>query len=408
MLIAVPAEVHPGESRVAVSPETVKKLKALGHDIIVQKTAGAAASFTDAAFEEGGASLANSAADTYKKADIVLKVRGPSAEELKLMRKDAILIGMLSPYGNDLIDSYSKQGLTCFAMEWIPRISRAQAMDVLSSQANIGGYKAVLLAANHYQQFFPMLMTAAGTVRAAKVLILGAGVAGLQAIATAKRMGAVVEAFDVRPAAREQVESLGGKFVEVPSEETESAETAGGYAKEMSEDYKRKQGELVAKHAAKSDVVITTALIPGRPAPVLITEDMVKSMRAGAVIVDMAVEAGGNCPLSEQDKVVEKHNVTIIGYGNLPGMVAADASSLYARNILQFLELLLDKESGKPNINMEDEVIAGALLCTGGNIVHPQLKGTGGESVTLAPWQLPMRPRTPASTLSCLDSRCSC
>jgi len=265
-------------------------------------------------------------------------------------------------------------------MEWIPRISRAQAMDVLSSQANIGGYKAVLLAANHYQQFFPMLMTAAGTVRAAKVLVMGAGVAGLQAIATAKRMGAVVEAFDVRPAAREQVESLGAKFVEVPSEETESAETAGGYAKEMSEDYKRKQGELVAEHAAKSDVIITTALIPGRPAPVLISEDIVKSMRAGSVIVDMAVEAGGNCPLSQKDEVVVKHDVTLIGYSNLPAMVAADASSLYARNIFNFLELLLDEESGQPNINVEDEVIAGALLCTDGKIVHPQLKDSGGAA----------------------------
>jgi len=380
MLIAVPAEVHANESRVAATPETVKKLKNLGHDILIQKGAGTAASITDAAFEESGATLAANAADTYKKADIVLKVRGVNPDELKLMRKDALQIGMLSPYETDTIAAYAKHGLSCFAMEWIPRISRAQAMDVLSSQANIGGYKAVLLAANHYQQFFPMLMTAAGTVRAAKVLVMGAGVAGLQAIATAKRMGAVVEAFDVRPAAREQVESLGAKFVEVPSEETESAETAGGYAKEMSEDYKRKQGELVAEHAAKSDVIITTALIPGRPAPVLISEDIVKSMRAGSVIVDMAVEAGGNCPLSQKDEVVVKHDVTLIGYSNLPAMVAADASSLYARNIFNFLELLLDEESGQPNINVEDEVIAGALLCTSGKIVHPQLTDSGGAA----------------------------
>ncbi|MDX8410397.1 MAG: Re/Si-specific NAD(P)(+) transhydrogenase subunit alpha [Mariprofundaceae bacterium] len=380
MLIAVPAEVHANESRVAATPETVKKLINLGHDILIQKGAGAAASITDAAFEESGARLAANAKDAYKKADIVLKVRGATAAEMKLMRKDAVQIGMLSPYDADTIAAYAKRGLSCFAMEWIPRISRAQAMDVLSSQANIGGYKAALLAANHYPQFFPMLMTAAGTVRAAKVLVMGAGVAGLQAIATAKRMGAVVEAFDVRPAAREQVESLGAKFVEVPSEETESAETAGGYAKEMSEDYKRKQSELVAKHAAKSDVIITTALIPGRPAPVLISEGIVKNMRAGSVIVDMAVEAGGNCPLSQKDEVVVKHDVTIIGHSNLPGMVAADASSLYARNIFNFLELLLDKESGQPNINVEDEIIAGALLCMGGKVVHPQLTDSGGAA----------------------------
>lgn len=256
-------------------------------------------------------------------------------------------------------------------MEKLPRISRAQSMDVLSSQANIGGYKAVILAANIYQKFFPMLMTAAGTVKAARVLVLGAGVAGLQAIATAKRLGAVIEAFDVRPAVKEQVESLGAKFVEVPltDEEKAKAETAGGYATEMSEDYKRRQGELIQERAAAADIIITTALIPGRPAPVLITEETVKVMRPGSVIVDMAVEAGGNCPLSELGKTVLKHDVHLVGIANLPGLVATDASALYARNLLNFLNLILDAQTGELKINREDEIIDGSLVCMAGEVI---------------------------------------
>jgi NAD(P) transhydrogenase subunit alpha len=287
-----------------------------------------------------------------------------------MMRKDAILLGLLSPHHKESVDALTQHGLTAFAMEKLPRISRAQNMDVLSSQANIAGYKAVIMAADVYQKFFPMLMTAAGTVKAARVLILGAGVAGLQAIATAKRLGAVVEAFDVRPAVKEQVESLGAKFVEVPlsDEEKAKAETAGGYATEMSDDYKRRQGELVHERAIAADIIITTALIPGRPAPVLIKEETVQAMKPGSVIVDMAVEAGGNCPLSELNQTVVKHGVHLIGIANLPGLVAADASTLYARNLMNFLNLMLDPASGELKIDRTDEIIAGTLLCGGGEV----------------------------------------
>jgi len=302
---------------------------------------------------------------------IVLKVQTPDSSELKMIRKDAVLLGLLSPHNTEGIASLAAHGLTAFSMEKIPRISRAQNMDVLSSQANIAGYKAVLIAANVYQKFLPMLMTAAGTVKAARILVLGAGVAGLQAIATAKRLGAVIEAFDVRPAAKEQVESLGAKFVEVPlsDEEKEQAETAGGYAREMSDDYKRRQGELVHQRAVVADIIITTALIPGRPAPVLISEETVKEMKPGSVIVDMAVEAGGNCPLSELNKTVVKHGVNLIGIANIPGLVAADSSSLYARNLLNFLNLMLDAESGEFKLDREDEIIAGTLACIDGEVV---------------------------------------
>lgn len=373
MQIGIPAEIRGGETRVAATPETVKKFTAKGlNTVLVQSGAGAGASIPDAAYQAEGASIVASAAELYGQSQIVLKVRSPEPDELALMRKDAVLLGLLSPHHAEGIEALARHGLTAFAMEKLPRISRAQSMDVLSSQANIAGYKAVLMAANVYQKFFPMLMTAAGTVKAARVLVLGAGVAGLQAIATAKRLGAVVEAFDVRPVAKEQVESLGAKFVEVPlsEEEKAQAETAGGYAREMSDDYKRRQGELVHQRAASADIIITTALIPGRPAPVLIKEETVRAMKPGSVIVDMAVEAGGNCPLSELDKIVVKHGVHLIGIANLPGLVAADSSALYARNLMNFLNLMLDPKTGELNLNREDEVIAGTLVCIGGEVVR--------------------------------------
>ena len=372
MFIGIPAEILDGETRVAATPETVKKFSANGtHVVLIQSGAGAGASITDESFKEAGATIVNDAEELYKLSQIVLKVQTPDSSELKMIRKDAVLLGLLSPHNTEGIASLAAHGLTAFSMEKIPRISRAQNMDVLSSQANIAGYKAVLIAANVYQKFLPMLMTAAGTVKAARILVLGAGVAGLQAIATAKRLGAVIEAFDVRPAAKEQVESLGAKFVEVPlsDEEKEQAETAGGYAREMSDDYKRRQGELVHQRAVVADIIITTALIPGRPAPVLISEETVKVMKPGSVIVDMAVEAGGNCPLSELNKTVVKHGVNLIGIANIPGLVAADSSSLYARNLLNFLNLMLDAESGEFKLDREDEIIAGTLACIDGEVV---------------------------------------
>jgi len=372
MRIGVPAETRPGETRVAATPETVKKLAAGGkHQLLVQSGAGVNAAVPDADYQAAGATIVASAADLYAQSDIVLKVRAPEPGELASLKRGSILIGLLNPYDGAAIDALAKTGVAGFAMEWLPRITRAQAMDVLSSQANIAGYKAVLLAANEYGRFMPMLMTAAGTVKAARVLVMGAGVAGLQAIATAKRLGAVIEAFDVRPAVKEQVESLGAKFVEVAmtDEEKKQAETAGGYAREMSEDYKRRQGELVHERAKAADIVITTALIPGRPAPVLIREDTVKAMKPGSVIVDLAVEQGGNCPLSERDKIVVKHGVKIVGLANLPALVGADASSLYARNLLNFINLLVDPKSGELKLDREDEVIAGSLVCIDGQVV---------------------------------------
>ena len=371
MHIGIPAEIRGGETRVAATPETVKKFTAKGfHVVLVQSGAGAGASIPDEEYQAAGATIVASAAELYAQSQIVLKVRGPESGELAMIRKDAVLLGLLSPHQADGIEALARHGLTAFAMEKLPRISRAQSMDVLSSQANIAGYKAVLVAANVYKKFFPMLMTAAGTVKAARVLVLGAGVAGLQAIATAKRLGAVVEAFDVRPVAKEQVESLGAKFVEVPlsEEEKAQAETAGGYAREMSDDYKRRQGELVHQRAAAADIIITTALIPGRPAPVLIKEETVRAMKPGSVIVDMAVEAGGNCLLSELDKIVVKHGVHLVGIANLPGLVAADSSALYARNLMNFLNLMLDAKSGEFKVNREDEVISGTLVCADGEV----------------------------------------
>jgi len=372
MRIGIPAEIRSGETRVAATPETVKKLAAGGkHALLVQAGAGDGAAIPDAEFKNAGATIVGSAGEIYAQSDIVLKVRGPDASELPQLKRGSILAGLLNPYDAAGIETLAKTGVAGFAMEWLPRITRAQSMDVLSSQANIAGYKAVIVAADEYRRFMPMLMTAAGTVKAARVLVLGAGVAGLQAIATAKRLGAVIEAFDVRPAVKEQVESLGAKFVEVPvsDEEKKQAETAGGYAREMSEDYKRRQAALIDERAKAADIIITTALIPGRPAPVLIREETVRGMKSGAVIVDLAAEQGGNCPLTERDRVVTKHGVKLVGHTNLAAMVATDASALYARNLLNFLALLVDPKSGALTLNREDEIIAGSLVCIDGTVV---------------------------------------
>jgi proton-translocating NAD(P)+ transhydrogenase subunit alpha len=371
MKFGVPAETRAGETRVAATPETVKKLTAGGHhSVLVQSGAGASANIPDDQFAAAGGKIVPSAADIYGQADIVLKVRAPADGELGQMRQGQVLIGLLNPHDKPSAQALASRGVTAFALELLPRISRAQSMDVLSSQANIGGYKAVMLAANAYQRLMPMLMTAAGTVKAARVVVMGVGVAGLQAIATAKRLGAVVEATDVRPETKEQVESLGAKFIEVPltDAEEELAKGQGGYAREMGDDYRKRQAALVSERIKQADIVITTALIPGRPAPVLVTEDMVKSMKPGSVIVDMAVEQGGNCPLSEKDKTVVKHGVHLIGYSNLPAMAAADASALYARNLLNFLALMLDAKTGAFNLNRDDEIIAGSLLAIGGEL----------------------------------------
>jgi NAD(P) transhydrogenase subunit alpha len=369
MRIGVPAEIRPGETRVAATPETIGKFVQKGrHACVVQANAGIAASVPDAAFEAAGAVVVPHAADVYSQSDIILKVRAPDAGELPLLPRGAILIGLLNPADEPGIEKLAATGVTAFALEAVPRITRAQTMDVLSSQANIAGYKAVLIAANEYRRFLPLLMTAAGTVKAARVLVLGAGVAGLQAIATARRLGAVVEAFDVRPAAKEQVESLGAKFIEVPVSEAEraQAETAAGYAREMSEEYRLRQSALVAERARAADIIITTALVPGRPAPLLLPEDTVKGMKPGSVIVDLAVEQGGNCALTERDRVVVTHGVRIVGYSNLPALVAADASALYARNLLNFVNLLVDPATGKLEIDRNDEIIAATLACIDG------------------------------------------
>jgi len=371
--IGVPAEIETGEKRVAATPETVKKLVAGGHHtVLVQAGAGDSASVPDSEYAAAGATIVPSAGDAFQQADIVLKVAAPKPAEIAQMKRGTIVVGLLNPYDPAGLESYARQGLTAFAMEWLPRISRAQTMDVLSSQANIAGYKAVILASNEYQRFMPMLMTAAGTVKAARVMVLGAGVAGLQAIATAKRLGAVVEASDVRPAVKEQIESLGAKFLDVPfltDEEREIAQGVGGYARPMPSDWMRRQAELVHERAKQADIIITTALIPGRPAPVLLKEETVKAMKPGAVIVDLAVEQGGNCPLTERGQIATKHGVKIIGLTNLPALVAADASALYARNLFNFLQLLLDAKSGQLTINRDDEIIAGSLVCIGGEVV---------------------------------------
>jgi NAD(P) transhydrogenase subunit alpha len=373
MLIGVPAETLAGETRVAVTPETVKKLVASGHSIRVQSGAGVAASVTDAAYQAAGAEITDQAGAFS--ADMVLKVRTPTDAETALLKSGAVVIGMLNPFDAAGLQRLAAAGVVGFALEAAPRTTRAQSMDVLSSQANIAGYKAVMIAADKYQRFFPMLMTAAGTVKAARVVILGVGVAGLQAIATAKRLGAVIEASDVRPSVKEQIESLGGKFIEVSydtDEEKEAAVGVGGYAKPMPPSWLARQQVEVAKRVALADVVISTALIPGRAAPTLITEDMVKSMKPGSVIVDIAAGkgaggVGGNCPLSEADRTVEKHGVTIVGETNLAALVAADASALYARNVLDFLKLIVTKE-GALKIDLEDDIVAACRVTQDGQV----------------------------------------
>ncbi len=373
--IAIPAETALHEKRVAVSPDSVKKLKALGALVMIEKNAGANAAITDTDYKNAGGVIAKGDADLYKNANIVLRVQAPSVDELKKIPDGALLIGMLNPHANDtLIKACAKAKIDAFSMELVPRISRAQSMDVLSSQSNLAGYKAVLDAAAHYARAFPMMMTAAGTIPPAKVFIMGAGVAGLQAIATARRLGAVVSATDVRPAAKEQVQSLGASFIAVEDDEFKNAETSGGYAKDMSADYKKKQATLVETHIAKQDIVITTALIPGRPAPKLISSAMVKSMKTGSVIVDLAVESGGNVEGSVVGKVINAHGVSLVGYANVPSRLATDASALYAKNLLNLLGLIIDAENRKLKINWDDDIIKGIALTRNGAAIHPKFK----------------------------------
>lgn len=372
--IAVIQERRAGETRVAAVPETVKKLTGLGFKVVVEKGAGVGASFSDQDYEAAGAEIAATAKAALAKADILFKVRAPEADETAGLKAGAIVVALLNPFQERAaLDALAARGATAFAMEFVPRISRAQAMDALSSQANLAGYRAVVEAAQAYGRALPLMMTAAGTVAPAKVFVMGAGVAGLQAVATARRLGAVVTATDVRPAAKEQVESLGAKFIAVEDEEFKQAETAAGYAKEMSPEYRAKQAALISEHLKKQDIVITTALIPGRPAPKLVSAEQVASMRAGSVIVDLAVEQGGNVAGSKPDATVEAGGVKIVGFSNLPGRIAADASSLYARNLVSFAELLRDKE-GNLAPDYEDEILKGALVARGGAVTHPQLK----------------------------------
>jgi NAD(P) transhydrogenase subunit alpha len=380
MKIAIPKERRPYERRVAATPDTVKKYRALGYDVVVESGAGSEASYPDDQYAAAGAQIIPDAAMTLRDADIVLKVQRPMNEgegrnEMGLLRSGTVLIAMLNPYAarTDL-EAYARCNINAMSMELVPRITRAQSMDVLSSQSNLAGYKSVLDAAEQFGRAFPMMMTAAGTVPPARVMVMGAGVAGLQAIATARRLGAIVSATDVRPIAKEQVQSLGATFVMVESEETKQAETSGGYAKEMSDDYKRRQAELIAETIKKQDVVICTALIPGRAAPKLVTEEMLRSMKPGSVIVDLAVEQGGNCAHSEAGKVVEVFGVKIVGYRNVPSRIAVDASSLYARNLHSFVSLISAKEGGHLAINWDDEIVKAVALTHDGAIVHPQFQ----------------------------------
>ena len=384
MKIGIVRERRPYENRVAASPDTIKKFVAMGLDVVVEGGAGLAAAITNASYTAAGATVVKTAAEALGDADFVLKVQKPvgpgalvpgEADEVAMMKDGATLICLMEPYRDRaLFDTIAARGITCFAMELVPRISRAQSMDVLSSQSNLAGYKAVIEAGAVFGRAFPMMMTAAGTVPPAKCLIMGAGVAGLQAIATARRLGAVVAATDVRPASKEQVESLGATFVAVEDEEFKQAETAGGYAKEMSQAYKDKQADLIATTIAKQDIVICTALIPGRPAPILVCEAMVKTMKPGSVIVDLAVEHGGNCPLSKIGKVVVKHGVTIIGYANMASRVAIDSSALYAKNLLNFAAPLIDGETAELSIDLEDEIVKGSRVTGGGVVVHPAVQ----------------------------------
>lgn len=373
-MIAICKERYPGETRVAATPESVKKLIGLGAAVTVETGAGLTAAITDEAYAAAGASIAPTVEAAVKSADILFKVRDPSAEEIAALKPGAILAALLNPHQNKaLVGELAGKGAAVFAMEFVPRITRAQAMDALSSQANLAGYRAVIEAAEAYGRALPMMMTAAGTVAAAKVFVMGAGVAGLQAIATARRLGAVVTATDVRPAAKEQVESLGAKFIAVEDEEFRQAETAAGYAKEMSAEYQAKQAALIASHVLKQDIVITTALIPGRPAPKLLSAEHVASMRPGSVIVDIAVEQGGNVAGSKLGEIADVGGVKIVGYANLPGRIAADSSALYARNLVNFAGLLINKD-GALAPDYEDEILKGALVAKDGAIVHPSLK----------------------------------
>ncbi len=376
MKLAIPKERREHERRVAATPDTVKKLLSLGFDVVVEKDAGLMSSIPDRDYTAAGATIAADAVETFKDADVIFKVQRPMNDEIALIKSGAILAGILSPFADGAaIDAYAKANIVSFAMEFMPRITRAQSMDVLSSQSNLAGYTSVIDAASEFSRAFPMMMTAAGTVAPAKVLVMGCGVAGLQAIATAKRLGAVVSATDVRAAAKEQVESLGGKFVMVESDET--GETEAGYAREMSDEYKAKQAALIAETIAKQDIVITTALIPGRPAPLLVTRTMVQSMKPGSVIIDLAVESGGNCELSQAGKVVLESGVKIVGHHNVPSRTATDASALYSKNLLNFITPLMDEESKSLNIDWEDEIIIGTLLTKDGAIVHERLKEGG-------------------------------
>lgn len=399
MKLHIPKEIDVIENRVSASPETVKKLCALGFSVSVEKAAGAGARISDKAFTDAGASIAT--AKSVGEADVILKVRRPEPKEAAKYKKDALVLASMDPFGNEKdIAALAKAGVSAFAMEFMPRISRAQVMDVLSSQANLAGYQAVIEAAAVYDRAMPMMMTAAGTVAAAKVFVMGAGVAGLQAIATARRLGAIVTATDVRPASKEQVESLGAKFVAVEDDEFKQAETSTGYAKEMSKEYQAKQAELVANHIAKQDIVITTALIPGRPAPKLVSKKMLAAMGDGSVLVDLAIERGGNVEGAIAGKVASVGNVSIVGYLNMPGRIAASASLLYAKNLYSFLETMVDKEAGKLKVDWEDELISATLLTKGGKIVHPAFapKKAAAPAKSAAPTKSAPRKRTPKKT----------
>jgi proton-translocating NAD(P)+ transhydrogenase subunit alpha len=372
MKIAVLKETRADETRVAASPETVKKFVGLGAEVAVQAGAGDGARFSDTEFQDAGAEVRPSAADTAQSADLVIKVQRPSSEELRVLGRGARLAAVLSPFDEpDSVEAYARLGVDAFALDLMPRITRAQSMDVLSSQSNLAGYKAVIDAAAYFGKALPMMMTAAGTIAPAKVFVMGAGVAGLQAIATARRLGAVVSATDVRLAAKEQVESLGATFVTVDEEAMKDAETAAGYAKEMSEDFQKRQAEFVAEHIKKQDIVITTALIPGRPAPKLISEDMVRAMRAGSVIVDLAAVQGGNVALTRPGDAIETDGVTILGFNNVPGRLAADASSLLARNIYNFISAFWDEDKREFVVDWDDDIFKGVALTRDGAVIHP-------------------------------------
>jgi H+-translocating NAD(P) transhydrogenase subunit alpha len=372
MRIAVAREIDADEPRVAATPDTVKKMKGLGVEIAVEPGAGVKSGVLDQDYVAAGATIA---ADAVKDADVVLKVRRPTEAEFAQYKKGALVVAIMDPFGNEAaLAAMARSGIIAFAMELMPRITRAQVMDVLSSQANLAGYRAVIDGAAEYGRALPMMMTAAGTVPATKVFVMGAGVAGLQAIATARRLGAIVTATDVRPAAKEQVESLGAKFVAVEDEEFKQAETAGGYAKEMSKEYQAKQAALVSEHIKKQDIVITTALIPGRPAPRLISAEMARSMKPGSVIVDLAVERGGNCELAQAGRVAEDNGVKVVGYLNVPGRLAATASSLYAKNLFAFLEILVDKKTQALAVNWDDEIVKATALTRDGAVIHPNFK----------------------------------